>query len=198
MGLDTVELIVSFEKHFGVEITDSAAGSIRTVGDMAAWLGQQLGTIGRRESAVRETVAQQLRTFFELPATLATAETEVTPLLALLPNHAAWKHYAAELRAQYRLVSPQLPVVAPAPPLGWLARLFGSDQLPPRPTLSNSTLGELIDWTVALNYEKLLSPPYSSQYDVEQAVIGLTCDKSGVEIEEIRLSSSFTNDLGMD
>jgi acyl carrier protein len=40
--------------------------------------------------------------------------------------------------------------------------------------------------------------PLASQYEVEQAVIGLTSDKSGVPVEEIRLQSSFTNDLGMD
>ena len=198
MGLDTVALIVSFEKHFSLIIPDQAVERISTVGEMAAWLGQQLGTIGRRESAVRNAMALQLRGFFELPATLAAAEAEAKPLLTLLPYHAIWEQYAADFRAQSGLALPLLPMVAPAPLFGWLARLFGSDRLPTRSSLSNSTLGELIDWTVALNYEKLLPPPYANQYDVEQAVISLTCDKSGVEVVEIRLSSSFTNDLGMD
>jgi acyl carrier protein len=193
MGLDTVELIVSFEKHFGVEITDSAAASISTVGEMAAWLGQQLGTTQQRGSVVRETVAAQLRQLF---APMLGAEA--TPLLQLLPNHAAQARYATQLLARHSLKLPELQSIAPPRPTDWLARLFGSNQLPPKPAVATSTLGDLIDWTIALNYEQLLRPPYRSQYEVEQSVIGLTSDKCGVEVPEIRLSSSFTNDLGMD
>ena len=197
MGLDTVELVVAFEKHFGVEIPDRAAESMGTVGEVAAWLGQQLGTTGRRQSTVRDTVAAELRQLFVLPATQAAAAAEATPLLRLLPDRAAQQQAAAQLLAHPGLVLPTLPHNAPAPG-NWLARLFGSDRLPPRPSLGISTLAELIDWMVALNYEKLLALPYRSQYDVEQAVIGITADRSGVDVTQIRLSSSFTNDLGMD
>ena len=197
MGLDTVELIVSFEKHFGLIIPDRVAEGIGTVGEMAAWLGQQLGTVGRRDSKARETVVVQLRELFALPATLAAAAVLATPLSLLLPDPATRKQATAQLLARHGLLLPTLPRNAPAPS-SWLARLFGSDRLPTRPSLSTSTLHELAGWTVALNYETLLPPPYSNQYDVEQAVIGITCDKCGVGVEEIWLSSSFTNDLGMD
>jgi hypothetical protein len=60
------------------------------------------------------------------------------------------------------------------------------------------TLAELIDWTIAHNYEQLLAPPLAGQYEVAQAVIGLTSYCSGVPVEEIGLQSSFVNDLGMD
>ena len=198
MGLDTVELIVSFEKHFGLDIPDRVAERINTVGDMAAWLGQQLGTTGRRDSAARVAVATHLRELVALPVTLATKEAEATPLQLLLPDVAAWKNHAAQLLARHGLELPRLPLVPSIPAIGWLARLFGSDRLPPRPALSTSTLGELTDWTVALNFEQLLPPPHHNQYDVEQAVIGLTCDKCGISVEKIRLGSSFTNDLGLD
>ena len=46
-------------------------------------------------------------------------------------------------------------------------------------------------------YQRLL-PPLASQYEVEQALIGLTSDKTGVPVEEIKLHNSFTNDLGLD
>ena len=198
MGLDTVELIFYFEKHFQLTISDAAAGRIGTVGEMAAWLGQQLNTTGQRESAVRENVATHLRELFALAATLPAPEIEGTPLLQLLPSRAALARHATLLLTRHGLQLPELPIIAPLRPSGWLARLFGSDQLPPKPALTTSTLADLIDWTVALNYEVLLGPPYQNQYDVEQAAIGLTSDKSGVDVPEIRLSSSFTNDLGMD
>lgn len=83
-----------------------------------------------------------------------------------------------------------------APP-SLLERLTGR-QLPKTPHWHTQTLAELIDWTIAANYEQLLLPPLTSQYEVVQAVIGLTSDKTGVPVEEIQLHSSFTNDLGMD
>ena len=39
MGLDTVELVVSIEKHFGLEIPDLVCEQLGTVGDVANWLG---------------------------------------------------------------------------------------------------------------------------------------------------------------
>ena len=41
MGLDTVELVVNIEKHFGLEIPDLVCEQLGTVGDVANWLGQR-------------------------------------------------------------------------------------------------------------------------------------------------------------
>src|SRR4051812_22739373 len=113
MGLDTVELIVCFEKHFQLTISDAAAGSIGTVGEMAAWLGQQLNTPSRRESAVRATVAARLGQLFAQPAVLPAFEAEATPLLQLLPNRAAQARYAALLLTHHGLQLPELPIISP-------------------------------------------------------------------------------------
>ena len=80
----------------------------------------------------------------------------------------------------------------------WLNHLFDAKLFVSGNNPRNHTLADLIDWTVALNYNKLLLPPFQSQYDVEQAVIGITSDSSGVEIAQVVLRSSFTNDLGME
>jgi len=41
-SLDTVELIMEFEKQFGVSIDDSDAERIQTVGDVVKYLGEKL------------------------------------------------------------------------------------------------------------------------------------------------------------
>jgi acyl carrier protein len=191
MGLDTVELAHRFERYFGVEIPDSVSEKLYTVGDVAAWFSQQLGLAGR-QSAVRATVAAQL--LAELPA----ATTEATPLREALPDAPALKAYRYALRSRYGLVLPPLaaPPALPAPPSLW-ERLTGR-QLPKIPHWYVQTLAELIDWTLATNYEQLLVPPLASQYEVAQAVTGITSDSSGVPIEEILLRSRFVDDLGMD
>jgi acyl carrier protein len=191
MGLDTVELAHSLERYFGAEIPDAVAEKLYTVDDVAIWFSQQLGLVGQ-QSAVRAIVATQLLT--ELPA----GTTEATPLSQALPDAEALKAYRYALRNRYSLVLP--PLAAPpdmqAAPSLW-ERITGR-QLPKMPHWHTQTLAELIDWTLAYNYEKLLVPPLASQYEVAQAVIGITSCSSGVPVEEIRLQSSFVNDLGMD
>lgn len=191
MGLDTVELAHSLERYFGVEIPDAVSEKLYTVGDVTTWFSRQLGVAGQ-QSAVRASVATQLLT--ELPAGI----TEATPLSQALPAAQALKAYRYALRNRYGLILPPLNV-PPAPPVApslW-ERLTGR-QLPKTPHWHTQTLAELIDWTLAANYAKLLGLPLASQYEVAQVVIGITGDSSGVPVEEIRLQSRFVDDLGMD
>jgi len=172
MGLDTVELAHRLERYLGVEIPDAVAEKLYTVGDVAAWFSQQLGLAGR-QSAVRTTLAAQLL------AGLPAGTTEATPLSQALPDAPALAAYRYALRGRYGLVLPPLaaPPAFPALPSLW-ERLTGR-QLPKIPHWHTRTLAELIDWTIAANYERLLIPPLASQYEIEQVVIGITSDSSG-------------------
>jgi len=192
MGLDTVELAHSLERYFGVEIPDAVSEKLYTVGDVAMWFSQQLRVAGQQYSAVRADVAIQL--LAELPA----AVTEATPLREVLPDAQALKLYRYSLRNCYGLVLPPLAALPafPSPPSLW--EVLTGRQLPKTPHWHTQTLAELVNWTIAANYEKLLVPPLSSEYEVQQAVMGITSYCSGVPVEEIRLQSSFVNDLGMD
>jgi hypothetical protein len=147
---------------------------------------------GLLQSAVRATVAGQML------KELSSICSEATPLCQLLPDAAALKTYRHTLREHAGLILPPLsPLRAePVTPSLW-ERLTGQ-ALPGTPHWHTRTLAELINRVIAFNYHTLLVRPFASQYEVEQAVIGLTSDKSGVTVEEIRLQSSFTNDLGMD
>ena len=60
MGIDTVELVVAFERYFGIEIPDSVAEKLSTVGEVATWFSQRLGVAGQYHSSVRATVTEQL------------------------------------------------------------------------------------------------------------------------------------------
>lgn len=192
MGLDTVELAHRLERYFSCEIPDALSETLYTVGDVATWSSQQLGVAGQRHSAVRAAVAAQLLS--ELPPGAA----EATPLSQVLPDAQTLKTYRYALRNRYGLVLSPLsaPPAVPVPPSLW-ERLTGR-QLPKPSHWHTQTLSELIDWALAHNYEKLLMPPLASQYEVEQAVIGITSYSSGGPVEEIGLASRFVDDLGMD
>ncbi len=193
MGLDTVELVVSIEKHFGLEIPDPVCEQLGTVGDFAKWLGQQLGTENQRRSIVRENVLLELRHLFS-PHLVG----EETQLVRLIKDQESQLEYTQRFAAACGLQMAKLEFPKAQPSGSWLSRLFGAPLLASGNNPLNRTLADLVDWTVALNYQKLLMPPFQSQYDVERAVIGLTSDLCGVELSEVMLSSSFTNDLGMD
>lgn len=145
---------------------------------------------GQRQSTARAAVAAQLQSLLPYP--------EPTLLRQLLPDAQAVQTLRLILRQRYSLELPRLapPPATNAPPSLW-ERLWGRSLFAP-PVWPTQTLAELTDWVVASNYERLLVPPPASQYEVEQAVIGITSESSGVSVEEIRLASSFTNDLGMD
>ncbi|MGI4863891.1 MAG: hypothetical protein ACRYFZ_08205 [Janthinobacterium lividum] len=198
MGLDTVELIMSFERHFKLEIPDAAAESVRTVGELAAWLSQELGLAGQHQSAVRLAVWAQLRAVLYLRNSKSGVYTEEALLHEVFPSRQQLANCRQQLLSRYGLLLPDLtpPPTTPKIPSLW-EKIWGRPLWSP-PTWPTQTLAELTDWTVAINYEQLLHLPLASQYEVEQTVIGITSYSSGVPVEEIQLQSSFTNDLGMD
>lgn len=166
MGLDTVEVAYSLERYFGVELPDMVSESIYTVGDAATWFSQELGVVGQRQSGVRAAVAEQI--ISELPLSSA----EATLLRQVFPNASALKTYRHALRKRHGLILPPLSPLKAAPVSPSLWEQLTGHTLPHVPHWYTQTVTELIDWAVAFNYEKLLVPPFASQYEVEQVVIG--------------------------
>jgi len=58
MGLDTVELVMEFEDAFALTIPDEDASEMQTIGDVTAWLCEQLALEGRPRS--HKTVFDQV------------------------------------------------------------------------------------------------------------------------------------------
>lgn len=59
MGLDSVELVMSTEEHFGIEIPDDVAETLVTVGSLHGFVVSELERIGRPRAAA--TVFAELR-----------------------------------------------------------------------------------------------------------------------------------------
>ena len=56
MGRDAVELVMAFEEEFGVAIPDSAAGKMRSVGDVASFVWQAKRDAGHETADVEEII----------------------------------------------------------------------------------------------------------------------------------------------
>ena len=66
MGLDSVELVMNTEEHFGIDIPDKVAEALITVGDLHSFVVAELDRVGRTRasdvvfSELRELICDQL------------------------------------------------------------------------------------------------------------------------------------------
>ncbi|WP_051166957.1 acyl carrier protein [Hymenobacter norwichensis] len=197
MGLDTVELVIAFEEYFQLAIPDQEAEKLNTVGEVAACVTQfkGLSTDPARTAAYYMVLAKLLGCL----QAVHQNPTEDTLLAALWPPGTA--NQTTALATCLQLEVPALPSLGPPKQpkrTTWLQRLFGPDYLAPHPSdWSACTVADLADWILAQNYANLLPAP-ATLYEVQRATIGITSYCGGIDVPEIQLTDSFTNDLGMD
>ncbi|OON67941.1 acyl carrier protein [Hymenobacter sp. CRA2] len=199
MGLDTVELIVAVEDFFGFSIPDTEAEQMGTVQQIADGVCRLRGgcdatTPSRIQQGCHATIRRELQAALRL----ARRPDSHIPLTKLLPTTAAnWRPLLAGVagRTGWRVpefTDPQLPAAS------WLGRLFRAQ--PERwVDWRQATVGDLVDWTVSLNYPRFYhGPDVALAYDVLRIVTGIVAERSGHDIWEIRPPDSITHDLGMD
>lgn len=194
MGLDSVELVVEFEKYFGISIPDREAEQIATIEQAAACIVRLLNmqTDASRTAvyyAVLEPIVNILQSQYP-------AVSEYTKLVTLAPDAVEQAALRRQVAKALQLDVPELPSNRPQLPQGWIGRLL-QIPVPAQPDFSGMTVADLADWVVSVNYRALLPKP-NTLYEVQRVVVGISGDKLGVEVPEIRLADSFTNDLGVD
>ncbi|MCB2407188.1 hypothetical protein [Hymenobacter lucidus] len=190
MGLDSVELLVAFEKRFNLSIPDTEAEWIDTVAEAAECIGRHLRVpVAASRSAVFTAVLASLLQCLSQQKLPAASITAATQLEALWPAGPA----AEGLQLLAGCLALKIPGL-PKPRTGFSAWLLGQ---PSAPVWAGKTVADFVDWLVALNQEQLL-PTVATLYDVQRVVVGITSEKIGVPVDEIRLTDSFVNDLGID
>ncbi|MBT9391883.1 hypothetical protein KLP40_01800 [Hymenobacter sp. NST-14] len=183
------------EAYFQVAIPDGLAETIGTVGDMAAAVAllRGLPTDTNRTAVHAGLLARVIDCL--RPQFQAVAATTPLRELGLLRRNGPVR---AQLAACLKLPLPPVPAMPATAPGGWLQRLFSPRYpTPSQPDWPRATLADFTDWLLAHNYRQLLPRP-ATLYEVQQAVIGLTADKCGISEPEIKLTDSFTTDLGID
>ncbi|MDU0369254.1 hypothetical protein ACFPAF_02510 [Hymenobacter endophyticus] len=199
MGLDSVELVVAFEKYFGLDIPNRMAEQLLTVADAAhAITGlKNLSTNPARTVAYDELLLRLLRCLQTLQP-LVTKAT-LLPELGLLGSSTKQQ---VTLATCLQLQLPDLfqtRWLSSSP--GWWQRLFNTTSTaaltPPYPNWGQSTVADLAEWLLAQNYARLLPQP-ATLYEVQRIVVGITSHQCGIPVPEIRLADSFTYDLGVD
>jgi acyl carrier protein len=194
MGLDSVELVVEFEKYFRIAIPDREAEQIGTVEQAAACVARLRNIpLLQGRSAVYTTILKQLMVALRASYPAVKEDTLVFSLGSPYNHLRLRQELTAALQWQ---VPPLPPLLRPPTQQNWIQRWL---KFPPLwiVDLSGSTVADLTDWIISYNYQKLTAAP-ATLYEVQRAVIGISSDKLGVEVPEIRLADSFTTDLGVD
>lgn len=195
MGLDSVELVMEFEKYFAIEIPDPDAEKLWTVGLTIEYLANRLNVTEINCSAklailksIVDNIRQQRNYDFDitLDSSLQSIFGEVKKIdLDLIINSINYSIPTIDL---YDKNSQSI-----------LDRLKRFITWQPNCDVQNLTLSEIIIKTIANNLEKLIDVKNIKTIDeIEAAVIRIVVDKIGVDYFEVVRSASYTNDLGVD
>lgn len=197
MGLDSVELVMSIEDKFGIRIEDSEAEKIYTVQDFVDIVFSKI-IVNPIDTCLSQLIFYKIRKALRK---LTPTEKEIKPDMKIseLFTQSELKEKWSQLKTEIELELPDLVALDFNPELGSHVKIFGIKTIKRTTPVSKGTLRQLVDWTISLNEKKLIDiENITSKYEVERIICGITEDKTGIPISEIKLHHSFTNDLGID
>jgi acyl carrier protein len=198
MGLDSVELLVKWEKSFAIDIPNAEAEQIVTVQDAVETILRhiQLHPVPGCKS---QRLFYQFRQYFMNALGIERDEFKPNTTIEQLLKEMDRKQFRKRMELELGWKLPALidseskPKTLPIFFSRW--GMSFSNDAPPAPQTVRTLIGQVL----ALNYERLVALPNVATYEeVEKVVMGITVDKTGVEVHEIHPHSRFTNDLGID
>lgn len=197
MGLDIVELVMTIEEEFGIDIPDAECENIATIEQMVDAVYKRVQTKPNKK-CLSQVVFYRLRRALE---DFGNDKQHITPntKMSELLSETNLKNDWMLLKTEIELNIPDLVDLGYNKTLNKEVRFFGLKVFDRTEPVAENTLRKFTDWVVSMNFEQLITlEQISSRYEIERIICGITEDKSGVPISEIELHHSFTNDLGMD
>lgn len=228
MGLDSVELLVTIEKAFGISIPDLEAENILTVGDLynAVW-----DKIDQKESqkCTSAILFYRLRKHFEhrynLKPRIFDLETNLKDIIPHQNRREEWQILQRETGLKFpelklqkwarkTLLTIGLITIGGGvitalfassglywlvPPAGIVATILISKAFQPFMTLiDEKDIREFVEKIKVLNYSQLQRQHGSRRKEVEQLIDYLIHDRTGVEYSLIKPEAKIVADLGID
>lgn len=196
MGLDTVELIMKVEDHFGIKISDQEAEQISTIQDFSDVVYKHIEHRAP-EKCISQLLFYRLRQtvkrIFELDVAPITPKTKLADVFSRVDAKMGWELLESELG----LRMPAFYRTELEDERGFNSVWFKAREKPI--PLKERTLGDLVNWIISINYEQLTDVRnLGSKQDVQRVMLGIMEQTSGVPIDELKLEHSMTSDLGMD
>lgn len=197
MGLDSVEILVRVEEHFGISIPDNEAVKILTVQDFADCVFAKVA-VNPNEKCKSQMLFYKLRTYLidkhGVEEDRVRPETKIRDVMTgdLKTN---WTNIEEYLK----LDLPTLSDLDINPTKEKEIKIWGLKVWTRKSPVTTGTIGDLVNWTLAKNYDTLMDPKsLFDKGDVEKVVIGIISNSMGIPVDEIKLEHRITYDLGID
>jgi acyl carrier protein len=185
MGLDSVILLAEIEKAFAIEIPNTRAEKINTIGDMCDVI-RELKQVPQTPSTLQATLLDRLNHALINTQALQTplAKTALIFLLIDMKDQARWQS-----------LEDSLGLNIPVPNTKSTRRFLFQ-----RPTYDweTITVEECVDAIATANYSKLITENTKDAYSIYICVRAITVECIGVDEYDVSAGKSFTNDLGID
>ncbi|MEO1051953.1 MAG: hypothetical protein AAFX87_15080 [Bacteroidota bacterium] len=196
MGLDSVELVIAFEKAFGVDIPDTQAEQMYAIEDAVSII-TQLINVQLEEPELQNQILDRVNDTLIALGLVSSPQSLSTLLSEIIPKDQRKEHWR-NLEKQLILQLPKLTKVDLKEEKSTKAILGVNWAQSAQPFL-NQNMSRLIDCIASLNYKKLVDPKkIKSAYEVQAVVMGITSFTCGVDIKDIYPESRFVYDLGID
>ena len=197
MGLDSVELLMSFEYKFGIQVPDDEAEKIGTVEQMVDSVFEKI-KINPNDKCLSQIIFYRIRRAFEEFGNLKsiiTPETKMSDLLNTSDLESDWEI----LEQKIGLKIPELVDLDKNKTLNKEVRFLGFKVYDRKEPVAENTIRKFTDWIISMNSDELISiENISSKYEIERIICAIIEDRIGVPLSEIELHHSFTTDLGID
>ena len=191
MGLDSVELLISFENYFSIQISDSQAEKIQTVQEMVDCVSRTLA-ISYPDTSLKETLFEKLKAIL-MQSGLADNSFSLSDKIFSILNPDD-KESLIKLSERLNLQIPEPfreadTMVKKIFSLGWRSRY----------DWKMVTVDQFITAIYANNYKKTINPKsIKTTYEILIAIIGITSDKLGLDVYEVQPDKRFVHDFGID
>ncbi|AXT20863.1 phosphopantetheine-binding protein [Flavobacteriaceae bacterium AU392] len=197
MGLDSVELLMSVEDKFGIQIPDAEAENIATVQQMANSVFEKI-KLKPNKKCLSQIVFYRIRRAFEKfdsSKNDITLDTRMCDLLSVSNLKKDW----VTLGVRIGLKIPDLVDLDFDKTLNKEVKFLGFKMYDRTEPIAENTLKKFTHWVISMNQDELINiENISSKYEIERIICGMIEDKIGVPISEIEMHHSFTSDLGID
>lgn len=193
MGLDSVELLVEWEKYFNIQISDLEAENISTVQNAIDCISSHLN-ISENNLTLRDSVFVLVKDQIKLISS-SNKSIELTDLVyEFLDPHK--KEIWLQLSKSINLTIPEFSFASNNT---FSRKIISKIVWIPGYDYKEVTFERLIDAICAENFEKLISPnKLTSKYEIYVVITAITVNKNGIDYYEVAPSKTFHHDFGID
>lgn len=194
MGLDSVELLMEWERYFNIEIPDLVAEKIGSVQNAVDAISTILNILDDK-AELREKIFGRLQNAVSKTGLTNSpiAQSDLVSKIISDNNKQTWKIIATELGLEI-----------PFPPSAaddnsFKSKLLRKINWTPKFNYAELTFSDLTDIICGNNCESLIdSKSVKTKYEIYIILMAITVDKIGIDIYEFKPDKTFTGDFGID